>query len=248
MLLAIDFGNTRIKSYVFNSHALVDFFSCDENNFKSELNQILINYSQITAIISCSVLHTDNTFFKNISKHILIKTIDRQWLFPFKNEYKTPNTLGIDRLVLAAGATYLFPNQNRLIIDIGTCITYDFIDLKNTYYGGAISPGISLRYKSLNAHTKKLPLLSLKIPDFYIGNTTNESIHSGIINGIEYEIDGFIEQYKTEFGSLTVILTGGDCEILAKRLKNSIFADAIFLAKSLQAIYHNNKTNDKKDH
>lgn len=138
---------------------------------------------------------------------------------------------------MASGAVLYFKNKNRLIIDAGTCITYDFVDNKNTYHGGAISPGLSLRYKSLNNYTAKLPLLENKEIDFLIGRSTNESIYSGVINGVVNEINGFITQYKEIDKDLTIILTGGDADFLAKSIKNTIFANSNFLLDSLNQLY-----------
>jgi len=139
-------------------------------------------------------------------------------------------------MVLAAGATLTHPNQNRLIIDAGTCITYDFVNSEDQYLGGAISPGIKIRYKSLNNYTSKLPLLSLSEEFDIIGNSTKSAIHSGVINGVLFEIEGFISQYSLKNQDLTIILTGGDAEFLAKRLKSTIFANSNFLLESLNIL------------
>ena len=137
-----------------------------------------------------------------------------------------------------------FPNQNRLVIDAGTCVTYDFVNTENEYLGGAISPGIRLRYESLHNYTAKLPLLTIENPESLIGNTTFDSIHSGVVNGISNEIDGFIDEYKKQYSNFIIILTGGDAEFLAKRLKNIIFANSNFLLESLNQIYLYNFKND----
>ena len=144
-------------------------------------------------------------------------------------------------MVLATGAVLQFPNKNRLVIDAGTCITYDFIDENDNYLGGAISPGIRLRYESLHQQTAKLPLLTKKQPENLIGNSTNESIHSGVINGTALEIDGFIELYKVKYAQFIIILTGGDAEFLAMRLKNTIFANSNFLLESLNQTFQYNQ-------
>ncbi len=116
------------------------------------------------------------------------------------------------------------------------------IDSSNNYLGGAISPGIRLRYESLHQYTANLPLLIKSYPESIIGNSTQESIHSGVINGVVLEIDGFIEQYKTEYPNFIIILTGGDADFLAKRLKNTIFANSNFLLESLiQTFQYNQK-------
>jgi len=167
--------------------------------------------------------------------------ISKNIKFPFENKYESTNTLGIDRMVLSAGAVLKFPKQNRLVIDAGTCITYDFIDINNNYYGGAISPGIRLRYESLNNYTAKLPLLSKENPKNLIGNSTAESIHSGIINGISFEINGFINSILDRNDNFIIILTGGDADFLAKRLKNTIFANSNFLLESLNQLFQYNQ-------
>ena len=168
---------------------------------------------------------------------VKVHFVSNNSIFPFENLYQTTKTLGIDRLVLATGAVIRFPGQNRLVIDAGTCVTYDFINDKNQYLGGAISPGIRLRYQSLHNYTAKLPLLSIQEPDNFIGNSTQNSIHSGIINGLTNEIDGFIDEYKQQYSNFIIILTGGDAEFLAKRLKNTIFANPNFLLESLNQTF-----------
>ncbi|MFT7498501.1 MAG: type III pantothenate kinase, partial [Porticoccaceae bacterium] len=149
-----------------------------------------------------------------------------------------------DRIALASASVFKFPNKNVLVIDAGTCITYDFIDKKGVYYGGAIAPGIEMRYKSLYTFTDKLPLLDVTDPKQLTGNSTEESIHSGIVNGILSEIEGMIDRYKEKNKELTVVLTGGDTNFLAKRLKNSIFANPNFLLEGLNNILNYNLKND----
>ncbi|MGB5270960.1 MAG: type III pantothenate kinase, partial [Eudoraea sp.] len=160
---------------------------------------------------------------------------------PFKNSYATPQTLGMDRVALATAAFYFNPDANTLVIDAGTCITYDMINDYGEYLGGAISPGLRMRYKALHEHTSKLPLLEPKNYNDIIGNSTDASIHSGVLNGICREIDGVIGQYQSRFEDLTVILTGGDAQILSKRLKNTIFAHSNFLLKGLNYLLEYNK-------
>jgi type III pantothenate kinase len=144
-------------------------------------------------------------------------------------------------MVLATGAVLMFPNKNRLVIDAGTCITYDFIDANDVYHGGAISPGIKLRYESLHNYTSNLPLLTSEDPEAIIGNSTLQSIHSGVINGITFEIDSFISSILDKNDNFIIILTGGDAEFLAKRLKNTIFANPNFLLESLNQTFQFNQ-------
>jgi len=149
---------------------------------------------------------------------------------PFKLAYKTPETIGADRLGLVAGAILRTPSHNQLVIDAGSCVTYDFIDKNNIYYGGAISPGLSLRFKSLHDYTAKLPLLKpterfVKL----IGDDTKSSIESGVINGLVAEIEGVSVKYNLKFKDLTVYLTGGDEKLLDRYIKNKIFVNSKFL-------------------
>jgi type III pantothenate kinase len=167
--------------------------------------------------------------------------ITKESKFPFNNLYASPSTLGIDRMILASGAVLQFPKKNRLVIDAGTCITYDFIDSNDNYLGGAISPGIRLRYESLHNYTAKLPLLKKEKPIDIVGNSTTQSIHSGVINGVSFEIEGFINSVLDKNDNFIIILTGGDAVFLAERLKNTIFANPNFLLESLnQTFQYNN--------
>ena len=244
MLLAIDVGNTRIKVAVFEKHTFLfqDVFLKEEASKKIE--NIFKNFPQITESVFSSVGKLDDNVIDLLRKASKLNSISSESAFPFRNKYATPKTLGVDRMVLASGATLLYPKQNRLIIDAGTCITYDFVDKNDTYLGGAISPGFRLRYQALHNYTAKLPLLTLEQPENFIGNSTNESIHSGVVNGILNEIDGFINQYRQQYQDLTVILTGGDTEFLAKNIKNTIFANSNFLLESLNHIHHYTIDND----
>jgi type III pantothenate kinase len=236
MLLTIDVGNSRIKAAVFEQDTLVELFVTDPKGAAVFFSEIFIKYPKIKSAIYASVGKIEAEVLDLLQKHVEIQIIDHTTVLPFTNNYMTPKTLGVDRMVLAAGATLLYPKQNRLVIDVGTCVTYDFIDQDNRYLGGAISPGIVLRYKSLNDYTQNLPLLESNSNEIFIGNSTENSIHSGVVNGLTYEIDGFISQYFLKYQDLTVILTGGDAEFLAKRLKNTIFANSNFLLESLSLL------------
>ena len=241
MLLTIDVGNTRIKAAVFEQNKMVEIIVFTNEELIFQVENILNRFDKIQHLAISSVGTISEEAFLTIKHSVEIHLITHQTKFPFKNLYATPTTLGIDRMVLATGATLQFPNQNRLIIDLGTCITYDFIDENDNYHGGAISPGIRLRYESLHHKTEKLPLLTKSYPDNFIGNSTQESIHSGVINGVAFEIDGFIELYATQYAKFIIILTGGDSDFLAKRLKNTIFANSNFLLESLNQTFQYNQ-------
>lgn len=244
MILTIDIGNTRIKGAVFENNTIIDRVVFDKNNFLQKLKLFLVRYPKITVLIVSSVGEIDKNDFVTLENSLEIVFIDHETVFPFENLYETPKTLGIDRLVLSSGAVFQFPGKNRLIIDAGTCVTYDFVNDKNQYLGGAISPGLRLRYESLHNYTAKLPLLSVENPENYIGNSTSQAIHSGVVNGLINEINGFVNQFEAENTNFIIILTGGDANFLAKRLKNTIFANSNFLLESLNQIYQHTNQND----
>lgn len=244
MVLTVDVGNTRIKGAVFEKDTLLDQFVFERENFKKNIEKIFSAYPKINDLVVASVGKLEKKDFLAFEKQAKISFITNSGLFPFQNNYATPMTLGIDRMVLAAGAVLAYPGQNRLVIDIGTCITYDFINAEDQYLGGAIAPGFRLRYEALHNFTAKLPLLTIGDPAHIIGNSTEESIHSGVVNGVIFEIDGFIDQYKKEYSKFTIILTGGDADFLAKRLKNTIFANSNFLLESLNNLFQYKIQND----
>jgi type III pantothenate kinase len=244
MILAIDVGNTRIKGAVFEDANLLETFVFLKTELQVSIENILKKHKKVSNIVVASVSDLDKQTFLDFEELIKIHFVSNNDPFPFVNCYETPQTLGIDRLVLATGATLRFPKQNRLVIDAGTCVTYDFIDENNNYLGGAISPGSRLRYESLHNYTAKLPLLTLENPEHLIGKSTSESIHSGVINGLVFEIDSFIADYKALYPNFIIILTGGDTDFLAKRLKNTIFANSNFLLESLNQTFQYKIKND----
>jgi type III pantothenate kinase len=241
MNLTIDVGNTLIKLGVFDSGKLKLKKTCIKKDFLHTLNEISEAFPAIQKCIVSSVA--------NLSEHQLLKLqhqfdaliLNHQTKVPFINKYETPQTLGIDRIALVSAAAKEYAGKNVLVIDAGTCITYDFLNSKNEYLGGAISPGISLRYKALHTFTEKLPLLETNNPNLYIGNNTTTSIHSGVVNGVLYEIDGYISIYRKNYDNLTVILTGGDVHFLRDSIKNDIFANSNFLLEGLNHILEYNK-------
>lgn len=244
MLLAVDVGNTRIKVAVFENDSLLwqDVFLTQEAEKK--IKNIFEKFPKIVSSVFSAVGKLEDSVVKLLADKSKLTVISSETHFPFENKYETPKTLGVDRMVLASGATLLYPNQNRLVIDVGTCITYDFINAENQYLGGAISPGFRLRYESLHNYTAKLPLLTMEQPKDYIGNSTQKSIHSGVVNGIANEIEGFVNRYRQEYQHLTVILTGGDALFLAENIKNTIFANPNFLLESLNHLHNYISDND----
>jgi len=244
MILVVDVGNTRIKAAVFEGATLFEIFVFSKIELQKNIENILKKFEKTTDLVISSVGEVEKQSFLAYAKVVNIHFLSHEDSFPFRNRYATPKTLGIDRMVLAAGATLQFPNKNRLVIDAGTCLTYDFIDDQDNYLGGAIAPGLRLRYEALHNFTAKLPLLPLESPKDLIGTSTAESIHSGVVNGLVYEINGFIDQYNARYSNFIIILTGGDTDFLAKRLKNTIFANSNFLLESLNQIFQYKIKND----
>ncbi|QBN18887.1 type III pantothenate kinase [Flavobacterium nackdongense] len=237
MILAVDVGNTRIKAAVFEDNTLLEHFAFLKTELEKSIQNILEKYKNTTDLVVASVSKVEKEAFVRFETRLNVHFISHSDAFPFVNCYETPQTLGIDRMVLATGATIQYPKQNRLVIDAGTCVTYDFIDENDNYLGGAIAPGLQLRYASLHNFTAKLPLLSLESPKHFIGKSTSESIHSGVVNGLVYEIEGYINELKSQYSKFIIILTGGDTVFLAKRLKNTIFANSNFLLESLNQTF-----------
>ncbi|MFY8182171.1 MAG: type III pantothenate kinase [Flavobacterium sp.] len=241
MLLVIDVGNTQIKAAVFEQNTLLKKEIIAYEDWQISLKKVIKNFSEISILVVASVGKLGKSDFLTLDSGLNVYFITKESKFPFNNLYASPSTLGIDRMILASGAVLQFPKKNRLVIDAGTCITYDFIDSNDNYLGGAISPGIRLRYESLHNYTAKLPLLKKEKPIDIVGNSTTQSIHSGVINGVSFEIEGFINSVLDKNDNFIIILTGGDAVFLAERLKNTIFANPNFLLESLnQTFQYNN--------
>jgi type III pantothenate kinase len=164
-------------------------------------------------------------------------TVNNDSPLPIKLIYLTPKTLGIDRICNAVAIAQLCPNKNAVSIDLGTCLKFDFVNRENQYVGGSISPGIHLRYKSLNDYTSNLPLIRDTNAISLIGKSTVESIHSGVINGIQAEINHLIQRYSEEYSDLTFFMTGGDIHYFDFPVKSNIFVDENLTLKGLYQIY-----------
>ncbi|GAB1856920.1 type III pantothenate kinase [Flavobacteriaceae bacterium MHTCC 0001] len=234
--LIIDVGNSFVKLAGFKYNALVFKTVIHLEALTEKVKTLKVDYPAINKGIISSVGRLDNNQIKTLEKDIDLLQLTHNTKVPFTNSYKTPKTLGIDRIALVSAATYHYPNQNTLVIDAGTCITYDIVTQSMVYLGGAISPGITMRYKALNNFTAKLPLLEKEHPSEIIGNTTESSIHVGVVRAVVNEINGFISAYKDIYPDLTVILTGGDANFLSEQLKSGIFANSNFLLEGLNYI------------
>jgi type III pantothenate kinase len=236
--LILDVGNSLLKIALFKKSQLIQKFKFTEN-YKRNIEDI-ISENNVTHSIISNVGRIDDSIINILKESTNLLLVSNQLKFPFKNLYKSKNTLGQDRLALVSAAAFKFPKENVLIVDAGSCITYDFKNNNNEYLGGGISPGILMRFKSLNTFTSNLPLIDFDSIHQLIGNNTKNSINSGVINGTISEINGIIQQYCEEFKNIRIILTGGDSNFLLKRIKNSIFADQNFLLVGLNKLLEDN--------
>jgi len=244
MQLVIDIGNTRVKTAVFEEKELRHFQVfpfLDETIIPALTAQF-----NISSCIVCSVVNEIEAFIKETQLQLPVLLFNSQTPVPVKNLYRSAHTLGSDRLAAAVAGNLLAPSENVLIIDAGTCIKYNFVNVSGEYLGGAISPGLQMRFNALNHYTARLPLL--KISEDYselIGTTSEESILSGVELGAAAEVSGIIDQYSQRFNNIKVFLTGGDADFFAKRLKKPIFADQFLILKGLNEILQYNKLQSK---
>ncbi len=232
MLLALDIGDTSIKCGAFSNGKLQEthYASSPEKvfNWASAFSPHHVIVSSVNARFSDGIkTHYPNSRF-----------LDNSVPLPFVNRYQTPESLGSDRLSAIAGAFSLFPNETCLVIDAGTALTYDIITAEGIYLGGAISPGLTMRFQSLYEQTNKLPLVkkSVGYPKL-VGDDTISAIQSGVVNGIISEINGIIEQYRQTYKELRVIITGGDAKYFESNLKASIFVSPDLVLLGLERIY-----------
>ncbi len=242
MNLVVDVGNTSVKTAVFQNNSLLEKRSFKKEKFLGEFEKIRKKYPEIQNSIVSSVSSDEKKMISVLEKAFPVLLLDHSTSVPFNNKYATPKTLGKDRIALVAAAVQSYPGKHVLIIDAGTCITYDLKNSDDEYLGGAISPGMYMRFKSLHKFTAKLPLVNPQPEAKLIGDTSEGSILSGVINGIKMELKGTIDSYNSQFEDLTVIFTGGDSQVLSIPLKNSIFANSNFLLEGLNFILEFNNT------
>ncbi len=225
--LVVDVGNTHTKLAVFTQNDLVHTERFESLSMQ-QLNEWISRY-EVQRILLSSVKTNAEGWQQQLAQQIPVKVFDRSMTGGIYNHYRTPSTLGLDRLAAVIGASKLYTGQNCLIIDGGTCITYDWIDAGRNYYGGSISPGLNMRYKALQHYTAALPLIEADLnenADF--GTDTISAMRTGVQNGIKYELEGFMQAFdKNKPSGLTIILTGGDGVFFDTLLKNSIFAPSI---------------------
>ena len=234
MNLIIDIGNTLVKYAIFNDDKLVELLKTSE--VEEEKINTLIKEFDVKKVIISSVRKEMNW---NLDVEVIYLSYKTN--LPITLNYKTPETLGKDRIANIVAVSEEYPNKNALVIDAGTCITYDFINKNKTYFGGRISPGLKMRYKSLNEFTELLPKLSVSGESKFIGDDTDSSIFSGVEQGVLSEVNSLIAGFRKENENLIVIVTGGDTFFFENALKNSIFADENLVLKGLNIILKYNE-------
>lgn len=239
--LCFDFGNTRLKCAVFSGNNINDIFVL-ENDSDETIRDLINKYQPQKTILSSVIDHNIN-IERILAENSLFHKLSYQTKLPFTTPVAKPETIGADRLALAAAAVHFHPQKNNLVISLGSCITYNFINKYNHFIGGSISPGMEMRFKSLQTFTAKLPLIKPQLDFPLIGYDTKTNILSGVILGMAKEVEGIINAYEEKFSNFNVVLTGGDAPYFARHFKNKIFADPDLIYKGLYAISeYNNDT------
>lgn len=241
MNLVLDFGNTKIKAAVFSdSNDILEIFTWDKYS-EQIINEIKGKYL-IDSVLLCSVVTVANEVEQHLKSNFsFYLRLDSSTKLPIKNNYSTPHTLGLDRIAAAVGANKMCPNTPLLVIDMGTAITYDFVNASNEYEGGNIAPGVNMRLRAMNHYTNKLPLLEARQEERLLGNDTISAMMAGVMRGIEFEIEGYISEIKKKNANLSVFLTGGDVFFFEKTVKSSIFVVSNLLLMGLNEILRYNK-------
>lgn len=238
MNLCIDIGNTKSKIAIFEGNEVKHSWS-RKNVSKEWLIKNLKDFAVKASIISNTrTVHEDVRAY--LKEQTFFVELDGSTELPIQNYYTTPKTLGRDRIAAVCGASELYPNQNVLVIDAGTCITMDAISKDGDYFGGSIHPGLTMRFKALNNYTGKLPLVKRQEMKDLIGDSTENSILAGVSYATVKEMEGMIHDYKVKFGELIVIITGGDASFFVSQLKSKIFAHSNLVLLGLNKILNYN--------
>jgi type III pantothenate kinase len=232
--LCFDFGNTRRKCAVFKNDGLQKGIILKDDS--NETIQTLINDYRPDKSILSSVIEHNPSMEELLARHTRFHKLSHLTKLSFTTPVGKPETIGADRLALTAAAVHFYPKKNNLVIGLGSCVTYNFVNKYHELVGGAISPGMEMRLKAMHHFTAKLPLVESDSNVPLIGYDTKTNLQSGAVLGLVYEIDGFIDEYAKKFGNFNVLLTGGDIVHLGSHLKNKIFADPDLIFKGLYAI------------
>ena len=239
MNLVVDFGNTLVKLAVFDKGELVAQ-RCMERLHPSVLEELLSEWPVRRAVVASTRGEVDDVAAMLRRRVDYLLEFTSQTSVPIGNAYLTPETLGRDRLAAAVGATVLYPGENVLIVDFGTAITFDFVSAEREFLGGNISPGAATRFRALHHFTRKLPLCELIDREVFMGRDTVSAIEGGVVNGIVYEVEGYIRDLERKYDGLRIIFTGGDSNFFAKRVKKPIFATYDLVAYGLNRILEYN--------
>jgi len=240
MNLTIDIGNTRAKTACFEKERLVGWRSWEKWTAK-ELCAWATNQNARNVILSTVGERTDSALLECLQGFPSFLELDADTPVPVINRYRTPETLGKDRLAAVVGARQQFPNANCLVIDAGTCITYDLLTAEGVYPGGNIAPGVAMRLRAMHAFTARLPELSVAAGDEgWLGDSTESAMRRGAQMGAALEIEGYIGLCRRRLGQINVILTGGDADFLAKKLKSKIFVNHHLVLRGLNKILNYN--------
>ncbi len=239
MNLCIDQGNSRTKIGIFDQNKLMECMVIENFNIRI-IEDLFLKFPIDASIYSTVILNNDCVLNELRKRTDLLVELSYTTPIPIENRYKTPQTLGIDRLAAVIGASFLKPNTDILVIDAGTAITYDFIDANHVFWGGNIAPGLNLRLRSLHEFTQKLPLVDAKFDSPLLGNDTQTAIISGALHGIVFEIDGYINTLKIKYPQLSTFLTGGSTFYFDTKLKNAIFAEKNLVLIGLNLILQYN--------
>ena len=238
--LCFDFGNTRKKVAMFQGKEQKEAIVLADDS--PETIQGLIDRYQPSRSILSSVVDHDPRVEEMLEKQTKFHKLSHLTKVSFTTPVGKPQTIGADRLALSAAAVLSYPDKNNLVIGLGTCVTYNFINKYHEFIGGAISPGLEMRIRSMNQYTARLPLVKPDSNVPLMGYDTETNILSGVVLGMAKEIDGFIAAYREKYGNFNVLLTGGDIVYLGALIKNKIFADPDLIFKGLYAISELNNT------
>ncbi|OHC86999.1 MAG: type III pantothenate kinase [Sphingobacteriia bacterium RIFOXYD2_FULL_35_12] len=234
MSLCLDFGNTRLKVAVFNGRDFQEEINLPEATVESIT--ALMNQWKPKKVILSSVINHDPAIESIMAEQTVFHRLSHASLLPLTTPVGKPETIGADRLALVAAAVDLFPKQHNLVIGLGTCITYNFINNQHEFLGGSISPGMNMRFRAMHEQTALLPYIKAESPFPLVGYDTKTNLLSGVIWGMTKEIDGIIDEYALKYSNFNVLLTGGDMPFFVPHLKNRIFADPNLIFKGLYAI------------
>lgn len=240
MNLIIDIGNSMAKFVLFEGDEAKKFCYADNETLEG-LSRFIATEKPQRAILSTVTALGDEARKRLALLPCPLMELTYQTPIPIRNGYRTPETLGTDRLSAVVGAYTLRPKENILVVDAGTCITYDLIDETGLYHGGNISPGLKMRFAALHQYTNRLPLISENGEVPLVGFDTKTALRSGVINGLRYEVEGYIENLKRQFKQLTLFLTGGDSLQLNKIFNHQFLNDPWLVARGLNRILEYNE-------